>query len=786
MIKLTPKILLLFIFIISTFSASAQYYLSARVKDKKTNKALPYCSVGLYENDSTGKFAITDKDGYFEIPAKSGKYMLIVRFMGYKTDSLSVTMERKNKFLGTIKLEETGIQLEGVEVKASTKDIDIDKQEVLVTNQMRTAAASARDVLDKVEGVTYDRYKDAIKVDNDGNVIILVNGLEKDQAYVKDIDPDRIARIEVIRDPSGRYGVEGYSAIINIILKQNYVGQELYIGANNIFDYKAPSPDLVMPIQNYWGGYTFSRKNLNIYTRAYIGRTTFGLPNTIETKYSSGLDIKQEIPDDMERNMMAHQSYNNITLGADYQIDAKNTISMEMGGNISPTTPSNFDYRYDFYKNDSIFYSSHYESKSETSSSSYYASAFYIGNYSSTKSLKADFTFGNSQSENTTDFGFTDSVKTRNKTQTGIYYTNANIEWTQALSKKFSWQAGFGSKWKKSENNNTISDSATFHRLNEWRNKAFAYGIWRISDKLQMKVGLASENNYSTFDQYERSLWLFKPHFDFFYKPSQMFNVKLKYRVNSNYPSISQTDPTEIQSDLYHISKGNPKLKPTNIHRFSLRFNIMQGLVSLEPYYEVSRNYITSVGYLRSDGMFVSTYGNSGLFEEYGTRLNITIPIGKSIFWQNSARLYHSEISYDSLHNSLSDWRGESQLFYTNRKIDLMAGIIYQRNNSKTLSLQGYQNQQNDYWGLLVQKSFFKKSLNIMLMAFLPIDWGAEYTQTQYLETSDYSQTVINDINILKQLVMIRINYRFHKGKEISTINKDVEKEEIKKEGGLF
>lgn len=54
-----------------------------------------------------------------------------------------------------------------------------------------------------MNGLTYDRYNRAIKVDGDTRVIMLVNGLQKDQEYIKNLNPERIREIEVMRNPGG-------------------------------------------------------------------------------------------------------------------------------------------------------------------------------------------------------------------------------------------------------------------------------------------------------------------------------------------------------------------------------------------------------------------------------------------------------------------------------------------------------------------------------------------------------------------------------------------------------
>ncbi len=766
-------------------NAFAQYSVSAKVKDVSTSSPLAYCSVALIPNEGKGSFAITDQNGYFEIPASSGAYRLIVQYVGYNTDTLQVKVSNKNLYLGTIKLASANRELEGVEIQASTKNNDIDKDEVLVTNKMRTGASSAREVMEKVNGVTYDRYKDNIKVDNSSNVIILVNGLEKSQEYVKNLSPNRISKIEVMRDPSGRYGIEGYTAIINIVLKQNYVGQEFYASSNNIFDTRAPSSDLVLPIQGYNLGYNYSRKNLNLYSQLSYSKNIFGLIHTENTTYNEGITMDYLSPDSV-RNMLSTQQFSGLTLGGDYILDSKNTLSAEVEASYSPESPTDINYIYQLAKNDTLFARLPYSSHSKSGSKGVSASLFYLGNYSDSKALKADLTYGRNASSNQSNYGFQDSAHVMNTQKSDVNYVNTNVEWTQTLGKKISYQLGYGGKWKESHNDNLSNGVQSNFLLGELRNKAFAYGIWKINDKMKMKLGLGVENSYLHQSINKRSFWIYKPHFDFFYKPSKYINVKLKYRVDADYPSISQTDTTEIYMNPFTSRKGNPFLTPSTTHKLSLRINAMMGLISVEPYIHYSNNYIAPVGTLRSDGVFMNTYGNLGVYQNQGVKVNVTIPIGKTIVWQNSADFYHSKMAYESINSNLSDWSGESQLMYIRQDWDLVSGLMYQRQNNRYISLQGYSNQQNDWWGIMIQKSFFKKHLNIMALMFLPIDWGAVYTQTSYTETPSYSQTALNDISILKHLFILRLTYRFQKGKTISKVKKNVDREQIEKKGGLF
>ena len=65
-----------------------------------------------------------------------------------------------------------------------------------------------------------------------------------------------------------------------------------------------------------------------------------------------------------------------------------------------------------------------------------------------------------------------------------------------------------------------------------------------------------------------------------------------------------------------------------------------------------------------------------------------------------------------------------NQLFYMNKKTDLVAGLLYQKQLRKFISWNGYSTGYNDFWGIFLQKPFFKKQLNVMLAYMIPTNFG--------------------------------------------------------------
>ena len=154
--------------------------LSGQVKDAKTKENLEFCSVAVYNpKDSLITGGVTESKGFFTIPLEAGSYYLVIHNIGYKTDTTKMFTITENKFLGIIRLETDATTLGEVTVSTRADENQLDKDVQIVTDKMKAGTANAKEVLEKVNGVTYDRYNNTIKVDNSNKVMILVDGMER-------------------------------------------------------------------------------------------------------------------------------------------------------------------------------------------------------------------------------------------------------------------------------------------------------------------------------------------------------------------------------------------------------------------------------------------------------------------------------------------------------------------------------------------------------------------------------------------------------------------------------
>ncbi len=801
MIKKTEpiqKTFLLFLFLIGTtaIQANPKSFVSGQVKNKQTKSPIEFCTVRVFNtSDSLINGATTDEKGFFSIDLPQGTYIIKTSYIGYQEDSRKIEHSGKDTFLGTIWLETESKDIEEVVIQGESSETKLDKDVYVVTDKLKVGAASAKDVLSKVQGVYLDRYNNKLMIDGSDKIVFLVNGLEKDQEYIQSMDPKRLQKIEVIRDPGGKYGLDGYTAVVNIKLKDNYRGFEVSVNGGGLIDIDRTGSHKLFPAN--WGSASvnYTQNRWNIYARSSGHRHNMHMNRDITKNYTSGLNIYESPINNNSNGAMIGSSLRN-TLGADFIINPKHTISFEA---FVKGYPGKDDHEYEakmiYTPLSGIQSRTDIFSKEHISEKYHQAKLFYMGKISPKLSIESNvfFSWFKDESENNyrlnadkprIETGYNEGTRSRIFT-----------ELTYNLDPKTSFQAGYRWTDKQRESNTKIknpsglsgaSDAEHVFNYNDRRQVAYLYFSRKLGTKMSVKTGLAMEHNRPSTPDYTPKTFIgWQPYLNLKYKPLKVLDLLLKYRAYNRYTSLSQTNPLEVFVDKQSVRKGNPNLSPAMQHRISLQMKVMQGLFSLEPFYKFSRNNITEVMRIRTDGITEYSYDNNGTYDTYGSRFSLTVPLYKQfLILQNSGKVYYERIEYKKKEHHLTDWELNSQLVFLYNDWGLTTGGMYQRQNSKNINSLGYRMYNNDYWGLFAQKTFFDNRLNIMLAYVLPIEWGAKMYQEEYKETDSYRELAVSHIDVLKNILIFNISFRFNKGK-ITKVSKGGNDDNENSQGGM-
>jgi len=233
---MNTKVFILILFVATMATNAVAEIISVTVKDSKTKEAVEYATVELInEKDSVIAGGITDAKGYIDLPGTVNTGKIRIQFLGYKTYVTPVT----NKNLGTVFLEEDEKELAEVTVVGQARTTKIDRDVTVITKELKAGTATSRELLGRLKGMVYNPYDQSLSYNGNSNILILMDGIEKDQNMAKTLSPDRIDRVEVIKDPIGKYAADGYKTVINIITKKDFSGSRCFFDNDYLYNINA-------------------------------------------------------------------------------------------------------------------------------------------------------------------------------------------------------------------------------------------------------------------------------------------------------------------------------------------------------------------------------------------------------------------------------------------------------------------------------------------------------------------------------------------------------------------
>lgn len=247
--------------------------IGGKVIDGQTLEPLPFANVALYTKDDTlfyrGKS--TDLDGSFTIgDVASGTYLLRVTMVGYQTYNNTIDLTDDPEPF-TIRLS-GGSQLSEVQITAARPIFTMDGEKNIynTSDDPSIQSGTAIDALQNAPGIEVDAEGN-IRLRGTQEVSIWINGRESRmnqeslKQYFKTMPANAIRQIEVITNPSARYG--GGRPVVNIVtLETGRQDQFLTFGINS-----STKPELTP-----WISYIFSNPKweIDLYANTAFMRET--------------------------------------------------------------------------------------------------------------------------------------------------------------------------------------------------------------------------------------------------------------------------------------------------------------------------------------------------------------------------------------------------------------------------------------------------------------------------------------------------------------------------------
>ena len=226
------KFLLLFLVILSQAVFSQNIHVSGKVSDSKSHAYLASANIILcHLPDSTIKGTTSDRKGAFYFAdIKSGNYSLIVKFIGYQTNTRQVTVFNKSIDVGVMKLNPVQIELDEVliidkvPVAVQSGDTTVYNADAFKVNK----DAVAQDLLLKIPGVQVQDGR--VKAQSEEVKKVYVDGKtffgDDPNMALKNIPADIIQKVQVFDQQSDQSQFSGFNdgtttKAINLITRLN-------------------------------------------------------------------------------------------------------------------------------------------------------------------------------------------------------------------------------------------------------------------------------------------------------------------------------------------------------------------------------------------------------------------------------------------------------------------------------------------------------------------------------------------------------------------------------------
>lgn len=766
------NLLFLIIAILCFHGVYAQEKLSIKGKlvEGKSNLALPFATVALI-NVSDSKIiggAISDENGMFIIsPVLIGNYMLQASCIGYTTESKNIQVIHSGVTdAGIISLQDTSILISelvivGERIKAKS---ETDKTTFFVTKKMLDVSNTGSDLIKLIPGIQVDLMQN-ISLEGSSDILIFVDGKERDKNYISQLSPDQIDRIEVISAPPSNYDGNATGAI-NIILKKD---RDSGISGHLLAETPLTSSQVyIFPSYSLNWGF----KKLNLFT-SYNGQLTYLdlQESTIRKSWNESGTELITLNQDIRQKDWSHRFH----YGLDYFLSDRNQFnfygyynpySRELDGHLYSQTSGTINNSQNSVKNDtdintSTFYSLYYKHNFEKKGSEITAD---ISNYFLKAENRTDYYRG---SEN----GVISQTNVVKPAQNAI---SLRIDYKTLFSEKLNFSTGFKVKMQNSQD-----------KYNDFEYNEDIYAIYGNiaykKEKVDLSFGLRAEKSIAELkDAFSNPYLTFLPNTTFRYKLASRQNIQLSYNRSIKRPNIYQLNPYTSLSDPYMLCKGNPFLKPelngTIFLEHSIQFN--GNYFASRLFWNRTTDAINNLMIINAANAFETQVQNLGTISQLGLQFSgslkvdfVTLsPYIKLFDQQTSGNNLAKQYSIEDK-NKLGFESGVSAI--ASFKHDIACSLNLQYNSTK-YDIQGSKFSDVLYF-LSIEKTFQQK-LKVGIVSAMPFTKSFTYNGSE-IEGSNFQSSYQGNVKMAAIPFWFKLGFQFNTGKNRNKINR--EKEEI-------
>ncbi len=745
--------------------------ITGQVFEAKNNEPLPFATICLIDISDTVsqqmRGIISDDNGNFTIDQiQNGKYNLQVSSIGFKKASKTFKISSSEVIdAGTFSLKDSSLLIAETVITADRikGKSETDKTIYYINNNILSATGNSPDILRHIPGVQVD-LKQNISIDGNPNILLFVDGKERDKSYISQLNPSQIDKIEVINTPPLNYDGSA-SGVINIVLKK----EKITGVSGHIFSEIPTSKSVVYLFPTFSLNYNYNK--INLYT-SYNGEINYEdideitnrkiFENTSITDISAVQQVRQK--------NLSHKFH----YGIDYHLSDKdilnyygsfNQYSYEQDGNVVVKATGDISKNWEAQKQET-------DLNRNIFNSLYYKHLFNDNG----REIAVDISNAYIRSENLVAYNHNSgdgSVIHTNTENPKQIATSMKIDFSTPFYEKF--KLNTGAKVKIQDMDDSTSDGFSYNE------QIYAlYGALKYQKpNFDFNIGLRVENAKTEINKSQnKSFNSFLPYAAFHYKVNEHNDLYLSFRSSVNRPSVYLLNQYSYTDNPYSIRKGNPLLKPEMKNRLQLEHTtrFKSNYISSRLFYETRTDAINNLTYLNESNLFETQVQNLGSMHQYGLQLTGALKMGMLTI-SPSFRLYNQSIFGNSLAKQYGIENRNNLVFESDIsgilsfKNDFALSVIFQYETAKENI------QDNIYAEALYFISLdktFKNNLKVGIVSALPFAKSFTY-QGSEIRAPDFSSSYAGNLKLPTIPLMFRISYQFGTGMRRANIKREKE-----------
>lgn len=712
-------------------------------------EVVSFANVVLYQKQDSIHLSstTTNTDGYFEINVKDiEQCFLQVSHVGYQTQNVAI-----NDSILKIVLMPT--LLSEVIVTADMIKKDASSEVYYITDSLRKSSANTLQLLDKLKGIKIDWTTDAVKIGEYRDVPIMVESKEMSLEYVRNLNPERIRRVEILRFPKGKYG--SAPIVINIKLNNSYAGFDLGLRAKGMVSLRnkhSHSTDDGIT-------FTYATGKWNIYGDAGVKNKRFFEARSYEETYSGQTEVTatEDYKNPNSRNRLTNI---NFSVGADYKINRNHVVSFQtwidnnkekdkqtyndgMGAILSQTVGN-------------------YNASNIT------VGAFYRGVVGQKLHLSSDVTYNYydvDEDKNFILYANTSDQLYEGKKNYGRVNADARYVWNDVLSSTIGYTFT-----KKDYNNYDRQSNAQLFSSEESRHDAYFSMNVTPAKNFNFVVGSNFLNVEEKNDDLSDANFSWMPLAKVYWKPFKFVSFLMNYFCDVQHPNLDKLSTVAYQRNAFLWYKGNAELKAQIMHYMQCRINLRDWIEftylykysshEFTPWYYADGNRVIET---LTNGDYVHQY--LGLNGDYALPLNLGINFTANYQWYK--RRSDEQMAWRNGHTWYLDVTATWRVY---KGITLMSGYFLRYD--KEPLLQGEKYGQNEQLMLGANVSALNNKLSLMLAMTIPTNAISKRTYSE-ISIPDYHYIAWNDEQVNNTMVQLSIRYNIGKGKVSKWQNKN-------------